>query len=103
MTSNLPNIIIGISFTHERICMWDIIETMNKLLINLGGDNEYTDPINGIAVIYTCLFENINNVLKGHSINQDSLDKSIWTTIRVLAKVFILQVCLYANLFDDES
>ena len=103
MTTNVPNMVIGISFAQERSRMWDIIETMNKILTNLGGDNEFVDPINGIAVIYTWLFENIDKISKGHSINQESTDQSLWTISRELAKVFALQVCVYANLFEDES
>ena len=102
MTTNVPNMVIGISFAQERSRMWDIIETMNKILTNLGGDNEFVDPINGIAVIYTWLFENIDKLSKSHSINQESTDQSLWTISRELTKVFALQVCVYTILFEDE-
>ena len=47
---------------------------MNFLMIRLGGDEQYSNPISGIAKIYTWLFKNIDKLSKGHNINQDSSD-----------------------------
>ena len=103
MSDNIPNMVIGISFSRERSRMYDIISTMNDLMIKLGGDEQYSNPINGISEIYTWLFQNIDKLSKGESINQESYDETVWPMSRIISKVFALQICVYANLFERES
>ena len=70
MSNNIPNMVIGISFVREHSRMYDIISTMNDVMIRLGGDEQYSNPINGISEVYTWLFQNIDKLTKGESINQ---------------------------------
>ena len=94
--------VIGIIFVREHSRLYDIITTMNSLMIRLGRDEKYSNLINGIAEIYTWLFKNIDKLTKGESINQESSDDSIWPMSRIISKVFALQIYVYANLFEHE-
>ena len=49
------------------------------------------------------MFQNIEKLTKGESINQDSSDDSIWPMSRIISKLFALQIYVYAYLFEHES